>query len=262
MTGNQFNVSQEDLQLLSAMLDGEISDQELDHLLDRMAHEPALGQAWSRLSQIQAATHHQAQAGLDIDLSQGIAAKLAKEEFEQTPTPVIPFPEKFAQQEQKSNSNVHQFDLSAKLKAQLSPDAEKKQASVAHAASQVLEKSTPAKVSKLKGKSFGKQLLAHIAVAASVASITVWVQSDFMNAEPQQLVQQEAQVEANPATGVLPASIVANGVQDEPTAKFETVGNKPAQLRVDWSVGDSNFDIIGTQQLTRNQNIMKVSAEQ
>ncbi|HBF06795.1 MAG TPA: hypothetical protein DHW71_00805 [Gammaproteobacteria bacterium] len=261
MTGNQFNVSQEDLQLLSAMLDGEISDQELDHLLDRMAHEPALGQAWSRLSQIQAATHHQAQAGLDIDLSQGIAAKLAKEEIEQTPTPVIPFPEKFAQQEQKSNSNVHQFDLSAKLKAQLSPDAEKKQASVAHAVSQVIEKSSPAKVSKLKGKSFGKQLLAHIAVAASVASITVWVQSDFMNTE-QQLVQQETQVEANPATGVLPASIVANGVQDEPKATFETVGNKPSQLRVDWSVGDSNFDIIGTQQLTRNHNIMKASAEQ
>lgn len=217
MASLDYKVSQEDLQQLSAMLDGEISDETLDTLLARMAQEPALGAAWTRLSQIQAASHRHVQAGFELDLSAKIAQKLRASEPETVPTPVVQL------HKEKSSKQVLPRALAQSfLQEQCAQEAS------TTSQNQVLDLSPYKGVERRretqkfsKRKSFKQQMLAHLAVAASVASITVWVQNSLIQT-PQmaEVVPLSETLVVEPTTGVVPASL-----RIDQTLPMATVGN-------------------------------------
>lgn len=182
------SVNQEDLQQLSAMLDGEISDEQLDALLERMAQEPALGEAWTRLCQIQAASHRHVQSGFHGDLSGQIAEKLGSSTSESTPTPVVHL---WAQGSCSARPELYSVD------SQNDP--------VNDSLGEHLEEGVSSKKEPKKG--FRRQMLAHLAVAASVASITVWVQNSLI--EQPQMASAPVQEMAPVATeaGTVPSAL-------------------------------------------------------
>lgn len=229
MASLDYEVSEEDLQQLSAMLDGEISNEMLDTMLARMAQEPALGAAWTRLSQVQAASHRHVQAGFDLDLSGRIAQKLRSSEQESTPTPVIPLHKDrtladiLAQSlDAKRDSQSNSSDLGRGEGLSLvgsSTEVQTDQILDLHPYNGIERRREAAK--SKQPKSFRQQMLAHLAVAASVASITVWVQNSLIQT-PQMAdaapVTENYMVE--PATGVIPASL-----RVDQTLPLATVGN-------------------------------------
>ena len=87
----------QDLEILSAMLDGEASEKEVTKMLGRMEKEPELKAAWQELSILQGMVHHQPQAMTHVDLSEGLSHILRSAEVDvepHTPTPVVSFPGK------------------------------------------------------------------------------------------------------------------------------------------------------------------------
>ena len=177
MINLEFEVSREDLQQLSAMLDGEISDESLDRMLERMANEPALRQAWTRFSQIQAAAHRHAQVSFDIDLSDSVAAKLSGAELGKVTktssetASIVPFP-----QVQVSPKAMEETLL--EQPTQIKPAQQRVLLDLAPYNGVDRRRVIAEQATKKKG--FRQQLLAHLAVAASVASVTVWVQNSFI----------------------------------------------------------------------------------
>jgi len=220
------DVSREDLQQLSAMLDGEVSNAELDTMLRRMEHQPELKKAFGQLSRVQAAAHRHAQAGFEIDLSDRIAQKLASPGADQNElkvaTPVIPF-DIVAKSSRDAVDNS--YAGVERRRESVSMSGFKAISNSAHENAHVQD-STVQSFAKLRKKGFKKQMLAHLAVAASVASITVWIQNSMMESPSnavalQSSVQSESQFNTRANSGVLPV-----GLRSEQVLPMATVGNK------------------------------------
>lgn len=263
---NEYDVSQKDMEILSAMIDGEVSDIELDQMLSRMSNEPKLGQAWTRLSQLQAASHRHAQTGFDIDLSGEIADKLARFEMEQTPTPVISI--QSARDKSKiSPANDSEDAVSALVKQSLTARAETVNPSTAavKAEKKVVKldlydgverrrNQASGSAASPKKKSLKQQLFAHLAVAASVASVTVWLQNSMFET---QLASNEVQVQNIASGGSIPASLrqdqnlpmatVGNGTSKlEPVVATPNDGLSEGNVRVESTGGQSTTDVNST----------------
>lgn len=71
-------------ELLSALLDGELSARERADVLEQMRHNIELRRAWQRYHVIRAAVRHELDAGIEADIAGRVAARIALEDAPRT----------------------------------------------------------------------------------------------------------------------------------------------------------------------------------
>jgi|GEM_PF-3830300 len=182
----QKSVHQADMQKISAMFDGELSDKEFNIMLKRMEYEPLLKKVWQDYTTLHSSIHHHDQSLLQTDLSHRLANLIGPnaqashthgldENQLITPTPVISFPQGKRTDAQPTNSgHVPSQTLASTTHC----------ANVSGKSHQSTHNATTGKKSAKKKdfnkKSWQQHFWAHISVAACVASITVVVQQQWM----------------------------------------------------------------------------------
>jgi len=183
--------------MLCAMLDGEATSKEIDRMLERLKRSSALRATWERLCQGQAIVHKHEQQALHIDLSTQIAARISRDEQASIPTPIVRFPSdsvRAAGSTNQGSNRQSQEPDSAKRSCSIAALASIRQArrpECAQAQSELslkmstaqqrrLAKRSPQWLARWRNRGLKRRLVAHLAVAASVASFTVWTQNQFV----------------------------------------------------------------------------------